>query len=111
MEVQLTVALVAAAVASLSAGGTIVTSVWNASRTNSNARAIKSLEFENENRKAAETRQREISALSEPLSRAAYDLQSKLFNILRRGGVLGFYHTWRPAAGLNSFAERSSSSI
>jgi hypothetical protein len=34
-------------------------------------------------------REREIAQLREPLSRAAYDLQSRLFNILR-GGVLGF---------------------
>jgi hypothetical protein len=89
VEAQLTVAIIAGAVALLSAAGTIGTSVWNASRTNSNARAIKGLELENERRKEANIRESEISVLREPLARAAYDLQSRLYNMLKRG-VLTF---------------------
>lgn len=89
MDVKLVVAVIAGSVALLSAFGTIASSIWIAGRTNSNARAIKNLEFENEQRRAADLRQKEISAFSEPLSRAAYDLQSRIYNVLR-GGVLGF---------------------
>jgi hypothetical protein len=89
MEIQLIVAIIAGAVALLSAAGTVATSVWNASRTNANALAIRKLEFENEHRKVAEVMRRETAALTEPLARSANDLQSRLFNILR-GGALNF---------------------
>jgi len=67
MKVELVVALIAGVVALLSAGGTI----WS-------ARQIERL-------KSVEQRRREISRYSEPLARAAYDLQSRIFNILNKG--------------------------
>jgi hypothetical protein len=89
VEIQLIVAIIAGVVALLSAAGTVATSVWNASRTNANALAIRKLEFENEQRKVVEVMRRETAALTEPLARSANDLQSRLFNILR-GGALNF---------------------
>lgn len=67
MKVELVVALIAGVVALLSAGGTI----WS-------ARQIERL-------KSVEQKRREISRYSEPLARAAYDLQSRIFNILNKG--------------------------
>jgi hypothetical protein len=80
MKTELIVALIAGAVALASAGGT----VWSSQRTNSNELAIKRLEIDNEASKAAAQRQNEMSRFSEPLARSAYDLQSRLYNILRQ---------------------------
>jgi hypothetical protein len=52
--------------------------------SNANAKAIEQLKFDNDQFKAAAQRQREISKLSEPLARAAYDLQSRIYNILKQ---------------------------
>jgi hypothetical protein len=83
MRIELTVALIAGAVALASAGGTIWSSIRNAEHT----RAIEQLKIDNEKSKEAASRQREISDLSEPLARSAYDLQSRLYNILKQGLV------------------------
>jgi len=80
MKTELIVALIAGAVAILSATGTI----WSSSQTNNNALAIKRLEIADETAKAAAQRQNEISRFSEPLARSAYDLQSRLYNILKQ---------------------------
>jgi hypothetical protein len=85
MKVELVVALIAGSVALLSAGGTILSSIWNARASNANAKAIEQLKIDNDRLKAAAQRQREISNFSEPLARAAYDLQSRLYNILKQG--------------------------
>jgi hypothetical protein len=81
MRVELAVALIAGAFALLSAGATI----WN-------MRAIERLKRDAE-------RQSEIRRYREPLSRAAFDLQSRLFNILRRG-VVGFSYSRKRARAL-----------
>ena len=70
--------LVVASVAALIAG---VFALVSATYTARNAKAIKQLEIDNERRKAEEQRSREISGFSEPLARAAYDLQSRIWNI------------------------------
>ena len=80
MTTEVVVALIAGAVALASATGTI----WN-------ARAIKQLELNNEQRKASEQREREVSKYREPLIRAANHLQSRLFNILRKEFIPVFY--------------------
>lgn len=87
MKVELAVALVAGAVALASAGGTIWSSIRNAEHSNANAKAIEQLKFDNDQLKAAAQRRREISKFSEPLARSAYDLQSRLYNILKQGLV------------------------
>jgi hypothetical protein len=80
VNTELTVALIAGAVALASAAGTVWSSIRNAERSNANAKAIEQLKI------AAET-QKEISAFSEPLARSAYDLQSRFYNILRQNLV------------------------
>jgi hypothetical protein len=85
MRVELVVALIAGVVALASAGGTVWSSMRNAERSNANANAIEQLRFENERLKVAAQRQKEISSFREPLARSAYDLQSRLYNILRQG--------------------------
>jgi hypothetical protein len=47
-------------------------------------KAIELLAIENDRLKAAAQRKSEISKFSEPLARSAYDLQSRLYNILRQ---------------------------
>ena len=84
METALVVALVAGAVALVSAVGNIWSSVRNTERNNQNARRIEALRVEHETRKNADAKRREVSKYSEPLARAAYDLQSRIFNILEQ---------------------------
>lgn len=95
MKVELAVALIAGGVALASAAGTIWSSVWNAKHSDANARAIEELKganekaieqlkIDNERLKAAAERQKEMSNFSEPLARSAYDLQSRLYNILKQ---------------------------
>ena len=90
MRVELIVALVAGAVALASAVGTVLGTMRNTDRTNANARVVEQLKAESERSKAAEVRRREISDYSEPLARAAYDLQSRLFNTLQRNFMGAF---------------------
>lgn len=70
MDSALAVALIAGVVALASATYTAL-----------NARAIEQLKIDNERRKTEEQRRKEISGFSEPLARAAYDLQSRIWNI------------------------------
>jgi hypothetical protein len=55
-----------------------------------NARAVEELKIEYDRLKAEAQRQREISNFSEPLARAAYDLQSRIYNILKKD-LVGTY--------------------
>jgi hypothetical protein len=84
MGVELVVALIAGTVALVSAGGTIWSSIRNAEHSGANAKAIEQLKIDNDRLKTIAQRQREISNFSEPLARAAYDLQSRLYNILKQ---------------------------
>ena len=87
MEVQLTVALIAGAVALASAAGTILSSRRNAEQAAVNSQEIEQLKIDYDRFKAATQKQSEISRFSEPLARSAYDLQSRLYNILKQGLV------------------------
>lgn len=73
MKVELIVALIAGAVALASAGA----SAWSSIN-------VERFKKDNDNRKAADQRQKEISKFSEPLARSAFDLQSRLYNILKQ---------------------------
>ena len=78
METALIVAFVAGGIAAASALGNIWSSLRNTERNNQNARRIEALRLEHENRKNADAKRREVSKYSEPLARAAYDLQSRM---------------------------------
>jgi hypothetical protein len=91
MRVELAVALIAGVFALAAAG----LSVWSVQRTDANARAIAQLQAANahdiaqlkidyDKLKTATQHQNEISKFSEPLARSAYDLQSRLYNILKQ---------------------------
>lgn len=83
MKTELIVALIAGAVALLSAVGTIWSSIRNSDRSDANERALAELRIEYDKLKIEAERQKEIANFSEPLARSAYDLQSRLYNILR----------------------------
>lgn len=87
MKVELTVALISGAIALASAGGSIWISTRTARNSDNNARAIEQLKIDNERLKAADQIRKETSTFSEPLARSAYDLQSRLYNILRQNVV------------------------
>jgi hypothetical protein len=55
--------------------------------TNANSKAIEALKIENERAHAAGQWQREKPKFSEPLARSAYDLQSRIYNILEQGFI------------------------
>jgi len=84
MKTELTVAIIAGVVALCSAGGTIWSSITNSRHSDANTVAIEKLKIENEQAKTAAEREKEISNFREPLARSAYDLQSRLYNILRQ---------------------------
>ena len=84
MKTELVVAIIAGVVALGSAAGTIWSSITNARHADANAKAIEELKIENERMKIAAQREKEISNFREPLARAAYDLQSRLYNILKQ---------------------------
>src|SRR5271170_3283225 len=88
MKTELIVALIAGGAALASAGFTY----RSAGRTDLNTLAIKRLEIDNEKSKATAQRQYEISRFSEPLARSAYDLQSRIYDILRQD-LIGVYLT------------------
>ena len=80
MKTALVVALIAGAVSLISAVGTVYSSMSIAAKTDENAKRIRELDL-----KVA--REKELSTYSEPLIRSAYDLQSRLYNIINQGLV------------------------
>lgn len=84
MTVELAAAVVAGVAALASAVGTIWSSIRNSERANANTKSIEQLKIQNEETKDAHHRQQEISKLSEPLARSAYDLQSRLYNMMNK---------------------------
>ena len=84
MKTELVVAIIAGIVALASAGGTIWSTIKSSEYSGQNARAIEQLKIDNEKSKATAQRERETSNFKEPLARAAYDLQSRLLNILKQ---------------------------
>jgi hypothetical protein len=90
MKTETVAAFIASAVALISAALTVWSSVRNAEKTAKNARLIEELRIESlrvtEN---AQKRERAYSFL-EPLGRSAYDLQSRIFNIVRNNFVQAY---------------------
>jgi hypothetical protein len=83
MRTELIVAIISAAVALASAAFTL----WGQVRTTRLAAELESLRLAEQRRFEAE---RTAARYREPLARAAYDLQSRLYNILRQN-LLGVY--------------------
>jgi len=92
MTTELLVALIAGAVSLVSVTATILSSLINSGRTSANAKEIENLKIEAERTKEREKRDKEISHYREPLARAAYDLQSRLYNIICLSFLEAFYH-------------------
>jgi hypothetical protein len=90
MKTELVVAIIAGVVALGSAGGTIWSSVTNTRHSDANTKAIEELKIANDRTKAAAQREKEISIFREPLARSAYDLQSRLYNILKQNLIQVF---------------------
>jgi hypothetical protein len=86
MKTELVIALIAAAVSLIAAGATFVSS----RQSGENAKAIAQLQIDNDKLKAAAQREQEMSKLREPLARAAFDLQSRIYNIMRQE-LVGVY--------------------
>jgi hypothetical protein len=87
MKTELVVALIAGVVALTSATGTIWSTLRSAEKTSENAKAIEQLKIEATQLEAKTRRQTEISKLSEPYARSAYDLQSRIYNIMKQNLV------------------------
>lgn len=81
MKTEVAVALIAGGV-SLAAAGT---TVWNVIRSNANAMAIEQFKAQIEASKIESQRQREMSRFNEQIARSAYDLQSRIFNVMAQG--------------------------
>jgi hypothetical protein len=84
MRTELVVALISAAVALASAGFTL----WGQARTTQLAAELESLRLAEQRRFEA---QRTTARYREPLARAAYDLQSRLYNILQQNLLAVYY--------------------
>jgi hypothetical protein len=84
MGIGLGAAFVTSIFALVSAIGTMWTSRITAARANKNSLEIELLRLESERSREKEKRRKEVSAFSEPLTRATYDLQSRLFNIIKQ---------------------------
>ncbi|UDL94084.1 hypothetical protein LGH83_16325 [Lichenihabitans sp. PAMC28606] len=82
METALTTAIVTGSVGMITSLIASGVAIYVSVRTTKNAVAIKLLEAVNERSKEAVSLQKEISKYKEPLARASYDLQSRLYNIL-----------------------------
>ena len=87
MEVPVIAAIIAGLVSLVSAAGTL----WSSARTNANANAIKLLEIESDRQNPLLSAKSEISNFSEPLPRSAYDLQSRLYNSMRRNLIQVYF--------------------
>lgn len=85
MKVPVIAAIIAGLVSLVSAAGTL----WSSARTNANA--IKLLEIESDRQNPLLSAKSEISNFSEPLPRSAYDLQSRLYNIMRQNLIQVYF--------------------
>lgn len=83
METAVVVALVAATASVVVALFSSWVSFTSSSQSNRNQREIELLKIDADKAKAAAQRAKEISAYSEPLARADYDLQSRIYNIVQ----------------------------
>lgn len=85
MRPELIVAVIVAVIAAVAAVSAAVITYRGSIKTSENTKAIAQLESEDGRRKEEAQRRKEISNFSEPLARSAYDLQSRIFNILKQG--------------------------
>src|SRR6266481_1746460 len=106
MEAPVVAALITSSLALIGAISTIVVSVRNTDRTNENAQALKRMESVNDKVlsdlslsnslklkeyesaydrfKESLEKQKKLATYTEPLARACYDLQSRIYNILNK---------------------------
>jgi hypothetical protein len=84
MNVELVVALISAAVALASAG----LAIWGQTTSARLAAELQNLRAADDRR---HEREKAVSRYREPLARAAYDLQSRLYNILKLGLIQRFH--------------------
>lgn len=85
MNVELLVALIAGAIALATACMSVVSAIYTSRRTSENELALEKVKQDFETARRTEDQQRQVSTVSEPLARSAYDLQSRLYNILKQG--------------------------
>ena len=90
MDGSVIAALITGGAALIVAVSSNYSSVRNAKHTAENAKAIELLKIENDQKRVKAEQQKAVSRFSEPLARAAYDLQSRLYNILELGFVRVF---------------------
>jgi hypothetical protein len=83
MRIELVVAIVAGAFSLVTAGFTY----YSARQADANKTQIEELKYAYEKEKTSAEKQEAMSKFSEPLARASYDLQSRIYNILRQGLV------------------------
>jgi hypothetical protein len=80
LKTEIVVALIAGAVSLATAGFT----AYASNKSNDNASKIAILQQQEDRRQKAEQRQKDSLYYTEPLTRSAYQLQSRLFNILQQ---------------------------
>jgi hypothetical protein len=83
MEAAVIAATVTGGVAIVTAGVALFGSLKTARITSETARFVEKFKTDYDREKTAIEKSKRISAYSEPFARSAYDLQSRLFNILR----------------------------
>jgi hypothetical protein len=86
VKIEIVVALIAGVFSLLAAG----ISFWTSVQNDKNSKDIAELQIKEKDRETAEQRQKEMSYYSEPLARAAYDLNNRIYNILRQN-LIGVY--------------------
>jgi hypothetical protein len=86
MTAELTIPLISSAVALISAG----LALWGSSRT---ARLSAELQALNQDKQRRIDSEKALSRYREPLARAAYDLQSRLYNILKKNLISKFFES------------------
>ncbi|WP_079567205.1 hypothetical protein [Bradyrhizobium erythrophlei] len=91
MKVEIIVAVIAATASLAAVVGTYIGS----RQSSDNARAIAVLQIDNQKLQDASQREKEMSKLREPLARAAFDLQSRIYNILKQDLIRRLSRPWR----------------
>lgn len=83
-------ASLAAGAAVVAAIVTCVATIYGARKNAKTNESIERLKQDREDRRGERDRAHQISRFSEPLARSAYDLQSRLYNLLRGGALEAF---------------------
>lgn len=87
---ELIAPIIAGAVSLAAAGASIWSSQRSLAKARDNARDLEQAKFDIEKIKQVAQKQDRIASYSEPLAQAAYDLQSRVFNILEKGFLSAF---------------------